>query len=168
MHSIISKEFLPSKSNVFVWLNAGFLIILLLIDETEPLTVVMAYFLETIIIGIVQVFKLYKIILFNRSESYKTILNFLSHYLFFIGVQLVFVFAFIKFYDNNILEAYYLVDNLIYVMNLKGMVYVLASIVVYNVADYLINFHLPKAYKTTKINSLILQPYNRRSHIYIE
>jgi len=161
MLSIISKEFLPTKNNAFVWLNAAFLIVLLLIGKTEPLTVVMAYFLETIVIGVVQVFKLYSIISYRKNKSYKVILKFLSQYLFFVAVQLIFVFAFLKFYDANIIEAYYLIDNLNYVLNFKGMYYVLASIVVYNVADYLINFYLLKAYKKISINNLIIQPYNR-------
>jgi hypothetical protein len=161
MNSIISKEFLPTKNNVFVWLNAVFLIVLLLIGKTEPLTVVMAYFLETIVVGVIHSFKIYKTSLYSGERIFKTIVYFLSQYLFFVAVQLIFVFAFLKFYDTNISEAYFLKENIIYVLNLKGMWLVLASIVMCNIADYIINFLLPNAHETTFIKTLIKQPYNR-------
>ena len=161
MLNIISKEFMLSKNNVFVWLNAAFLIVLLLIDKTEPLTVVMAYFLETIVIGVIHAFKLYNIISYKKQDNYLVILKFLSQYLFFVAVQLIFVFAFLKFYNSNIIEAYYLIDNIKYVLSLKGMWLVLASIVIYNIADYIINFLAPKIYDTVVLKQFLSQPYKR-------
>ena len=59
------------------------------------------------------------------------------------------------------MEAYYLIDNIKYVLSLKGMWLVLASIVIYNIADYIINFFVPKSYNTVVIKQLLSQPYKR-------
>jgi len=151
----------PTLRNSSVWFNAIFLIALLLIGKSDALTVIMAYFLETIIIGVIFCFKLHKMVSFNEQNPYLLVLKFLSHYLFFIAVQLVFVFAFLQFYDVNINKPYYLLENLKYVLSLKGMYVVLASIVGYNLADYVINFVLPKTYRRITLNNIISQPYSR-------
>lgn len=160
---INSKDLFPNKQNLFIWLNAIFLIILLIIGKADPLTIVMAYFLETLIIGIVNVFKMFKVISTNPKgeRNYFLIIFFLIHYTFFIAIQLIFVFAFLEMNDNNIKEAFNLFENISYAMSLKGMTLVLTSILVYNLADYYFNFILPKTYKKTTTTKLFAMPYPR-------
>ncbi len=157
------KNLTPNKKNLFIWLNAVFLIVLLIIGKADPLTIVMAYFLETIIIGVVNAFKMYKVISTNPKEEqkYGTILFFLVHYSFFVAVQLIFVFAFLEMNDKNFSQPFYLYKNISYTMSLKGMTLVLGSILVYNLADYYFNFILPRAYKKTTTVILFAMPYPR-------
>lgn len=157
------KSFVPNKKNIFVWLNAIFLIVLLIIGKADPLTIVMAYFLETIIIGIVNAFKMYKVISTNPKEEkkYGLILFFLVHYTFFVAIQLIFVFAFLEMNDDNIKSGFNLIDNISYTMSLKGMTMVLASILIYNLADYYFNFIRPKIYTETTSSKLFITPYPR-------
>lgn len=169
MKSFIIKDYAPNKRNLFVWFNAIFLIVLLLSGRADSLTIVTAYFLETIIIGIVNTFKMYSIISFDNSKhhdtsgfsNYSMILFFLFHYGFFIAVQLVFVFVFIGMTDNHIKEAFYLLKNLKYVLSYNGMILVLISIMAYNFADYILNFIIPKRYKTSSLNTVFTEPYVR-------
>jgi hypothetical protein len=168
MIGIISKDFLPKKNNSFVWFNAIFLIYLVIIGKVDSLTIITAYFLETIIIGIVYVFKMYSIISFDNNKfgnssksNYFMILFFIFHYGFFIAIQLVFVFVFLGLSDNNIKEAFYILENLKYVLSYSGMTLVLISITVYNFADYVINFILPKKYETSDLNKIFSEPYIR-------
>jgi hypothetical protein len=168
MKNFSLKKYLPNKQNSFVWLNALFLIYLLFIGKVDSLTIVTAYFLETVIIGIVYVFKMYKIISYdnqiekNSSHSnYSLILFFIVHFSFFISIQLIFVFAFLTITDNNIKEAFHLLDNIKYVLSYKGMALVLISIAVYNLADYVLNFILPRKYETSNLNKIYTEPYTR-------
>lgn len=162
------KKYFPSKQNSFVWLNAIFLIYLLTIGKADAITIVTAYFLETVIIGIVYVFKMYKIISYNNrvedisgNANYSLILFFIFHFSFFVAIQLIFVFAFLTISDNNIKEAFHLIDNIHYVLLYPGMILVLISITVYNLADYVLNFILPKKYETSSFNKIVTEPYVR-------
>jgi len=168
MKSFIVKKYFPNKQNVFVWLNAFFLLYLLIIGKVNPLTIVTAYFLETVIIGIVYVFKIYTIISYNNQQekitnysNYSLILFFIFHFSFFIVIQLLFVFAFLTLSDNNIKEAFNILENIQYVLTYKGITFVLISITVYNFADYVINFIFPKKYETSCLNKTFTEPYTR-------
>ena len=156
-------ELIPNKQNLFIWLNAIFLIILLIIGKADPLTIVIAYFLETLIIGVVNVFKMFKVIATNPEgeKNYFLILFFIFHYTFFVAVQLIFVFVFLEMNDNNIKEPFNLIENITYVMSLKGMNLVLVSILIYNLADYYFNFIKPKIYRKTTAAKLFAMPYPR-------
>ncbi|PHR71389.1 MAG: hypothetical protein COA67_06705 [Lutibacter sp.] len=160
---ITTNIFTINKQNLFVWLNAVFLIGLLIFDKTDALTIVIAYFLETIIIGIVHAFKMFTIISSNPSskESYSTILFFLVHYLFFVAIQLIFVFSFLEMNDSNITSGFNLIHNISYVMSLKGMIIVLISILIYNLADYYLNFIQTQVYKKARVREIFSQPYVR-------
>jgi len=48
-----------TNHNKYVWFNAIVLLVFLFTDLVDPFTIVMAYFLETIIIGLVHCFKMY-------------------------------------------------------------------------------------------------------------
>jgi len=163
LSKINSKVLIPNKQNLLIWLNAIFLIILLIIGKADPLTIVMAYFLETIIIGIINAFKMYKVISTNprNNRKYGLIVFFLFHYTFFVAVQLIFVFAFLEMNDPNIKNGFDLFHNISYTMSLKGMTMVLASILIYNLADYHFNFMVPKTYKKTTTTTLFTMPYPR-------
>ena len=154
---------IPSKRNIFIWFNAIFLLMLLSIGYADTLTIIMAYFLETIIIGFIQIFKLYKIISNSNSSKakYSLIVFFLFHYSFFVAVQLIFVFVFVGMKDSNIGEPFNLIENLTYVLSIKGMTTVLLSIFAYNLFDFLVNFIGPKVYLKMTVEKAFIQPYTR-------
>ncbi|MBI9040389.1 DUF6498-containing protein [Lutibacter sp.] len=168
MNSFNLKKHVPTKQNSFVYLNALFLLYLLIIGKVDPLTIVTAYFLETAIVGVVYVFKMYTIISFgNKKEknpsysNYSLILFFIVHFSFFIAIQLIFVFAFLTITDNNIKEAFNILENIKYVLTYKGITFVLISITAYNFADYVFNFIIPKKYETSSLNKIFTEPYIR-------
>lgn len=168
MKNFSLKQYLPNKQNSFVWFNAVSLLYLLIIGKVDSITVVTAYFLETVIIGIVYVFKMYNIIAFDNNKennpsraNYSLILFFLAHFSFFIVIQLIFVFAFLSIKDYNIKEAFNILENIHYVLSYKGMTFVLISITAYNFADYILNFMLPKKYETSSLNQIFTEPYVR-------
>lgn len=168
MKLILLKKYAPNKQNSFVWFNALFLIFLLIIGKANSLTIITAYFLETAIVGIVYVFKMYKTIAFeNKQEknpsyaNYSLIAFFMVHFTFFIAIQLIFVFAFLTIKDAHIKEAFHLIENIKYVMSYNGMLLALISIAIYNLADYVFNFIIPKKYETAAVNKLFTEPYIR-------
>jgi hypothetical protein len=158
----LKESLTPNRHNLFVWLNALFLIGLLVFGKTDALTIVIAYFLETVIIGIVYAFKMYTIISSNPAseEKYGTILFFLLHYTFFVAIQLIFVFGFLASKDKNIIDGFNLLHNIAYVLQLKGMVYILISILIYNLAEYYF-FIKTEVYKRVKVKDIFFQPYVR-------
>lgn len=168
MKNLVLKNYIPTKQNSFVWLNAIFLIYLITIGKVDTLTIVVAYFLETVIIGIIYVFKMYKIISYDNhieknsgNANFSLILFFIVHFSFFVAIQLIFVFAFLTISDNNIKEAFHLLENIKYVLSYKGITIVLISITVYNLADYILNFILPKKYETSDLSKIYTEPYVR-------
>ena len=169
MKPFFSKSFLPKRQNAFVYLNAVFLLFLLISGEVPALTIVIAYFLETTIVGIVYAFKMHAIISFDNNKpgakpsasNYAVIAFFLFHYCFFVAIQLIFVFAFLEISGSGIKEAFHLITNIGYVLSLKGMSMVLLSIAIYNFADYAVNFMMPKKYETANLSNIFSEPYVR-------
>ncbi|MDC9723871.1 MAG: DUF6498-containing protein, partial [Urechidicola sp.] len=168
MLKIQFKNYIPSKKNWFIWLNTLFIIVLLLIGKTTPFVIVIAFFLETVIIGIVQIFKLVTTISYHKNNTkpqpknnnYGLVFFFIFHYGFFIAVQLIIVFALLQF-GNNHFEAFDLINNIKYAMSMKGMNLVLSSILLFNFVDYYINHIWAKAYKKLTVDTLFMQPYKR-------
>lgn len=157
------RNLIPNKNNLFIWLNAIFLILLLIFKIADPITIVMAYFLETIIIGIVNIFKMYKVQSTNLKEQrkYWPIIFFTFHYSFFVIIQLIFVFEFLRTTDSNLKHGFYLLYNINYVLSLKGMIWVLASILTYNLGNFYFNFIHPKVYEKISTLKLFITPYPR-------
>ena len=68
MYSIIFK---PNRYNSFAWTNIVALLLLLYFGKVEPYTVIFGYFLETLIIGVFNVVKMYIDMVFNpRLENF--------------------------------------------------------------------------------------------------
>lgn len=141
---------------------------LLVVGRTTPFVVVIAFFLETVIIGIVQLFKLVTTISYHKNYTkpqpknnhYVIIFFFMFHYGVFIAVQLVFVFTLLQLGDNNF-EAFNLINNIKYALNMKGMTLILSSILFFNLIDYYANHILNKSYQKQTVDTLFIQPYKR-------
>lgn len=158
----------PSSNNIYIWLNAVALLILLLIGKASGVVIVIAFFLETIIIGLLHSFKMIASIRYwkrtthntPKNNSYGFVLFFLFHYGFFITVQLIFVFAILKITENNF-DPFDLFKNLDYALNLEGMYWVLGSILIFSLSDFYFNYLKTNQHKKNTVDSLFMQPYKR-------
>ena len=93
----------PRRDNSFIWLNAVVLISYIIIGFVNPFAVVMAYFLETLAIGVVHALKLAIVAKHGVKPKVKPknsplgmVLFFFLHYTFFVAVQSIFVFVFFQ------------------------------------------------------------------------
>jgi hypothetical protein len=164
---MIHKIIYPNKTNTALWLNALFLLVLVITDYADPLTIVLAYFLETIIIGIIHVFKLGLVVKYgkkdiqkdNRKNSHNVsgfglIFFFIFHYGFFIAVQLIFVFVFFGIKNPLMSGGQSIID-------MDGLIVVLISIIITNLAYFYTNFWLKKKYEEYSPNAIFMKPYVR-------
>ena len=160
---------IPNRQNAFIWFNVLFVATLLITGETNAFSIVIAYFMETLIIGVIHVFKMLKILAYaNKNGVARTeyngggmILFFMFHYTFFIAIQSMFVFALLGMKDPSI-EAFHILENLAYVFeNYEGIYLILISLAVFNIADFYLNFLVPKAYKDISIQKSFMSPYGR-------
>ena len=91
----------PTKGNLFVWVNAGYLILLISIGVVPTITVVFAYFLESIVVGLLNMVKMTVTILFGRTQkadnnsgiAYFQTIFFAIHYGGFVAIQSIFAFV---------------------------------------------------------------------------
>ncbi len=158
-----------NEANRAVYLNALFLLFLLLVGVADAFAIVIAYFFETIVIGLIHVVKLYLTVRYGRPSSpqskgmdgYGIIPFFMVHYGLFVGVQSIFVITFFApsmFEDvspSNIVENYG--DTLL----TSGMLVVLASIIFTNLAYFYTNFLNPKRYEAYAPDEIFMKPYLR-------
>ncbi len=157
---MLKPFFTPNKNNRALWLNALFLLVLLFTNNADPIAIVLAYFLETIIIGILHVVKLFLVIKHGKKDEkatslesgYGLILFFIFHYGFFVGVQLILFFSFISKEISNIPDLFSLES---------GILYVLVSIGVTNISYFYNNFLVPKKYLDYTPKSIFFKPYVR-------
>jgi len=166
-YKMIYKIIYPNKTNSTLWLNALFLLVLVITDYADPLTIVLAYFLETIIIGIIHVFKLGLVVKYGIKDDQLSnqkdpknvsgvglIFFFIFHYGFFIAVQLVFVFVFFDLPNPLKYSSTSIID-------MNGLIVVLVSILITNLAYFYTNFWLKKKYKDYSPKAIFMKPYAR-------
>ncbi|MBZ0328353.1 MAG: DUF6498-containing protein [Altibacter sp.] len=167
---MISAILYPSKNNILVWANACFLLLLVLFNQIDSLTVVFAYFLETIVIGLFHIVKLWIVSNYGMEptsdkglqlKGLPLILFFIAHYGIFVGVQSVFAFALFEGTITEITDAFYLVQNYWYVINREGMSVVMASLVVTNLGYFYTNFWANEKYKEYTPSAIFIKPYVR-------
>ena len=160
----------PTDHNRYIWLNAFALLAFLVSGLVDPFAIVVVYFLETFIIGIVHAFKMHYVSRFSRAQrslgkqtqspGFK-IGFFFVHYSFFIAVQSIFVFAIFSMADKNIKEPFNLIDNYGYSLSLKGIGYALLVMFIMLVVQTYFSFIKPKIYNYYTVDRLFFQPYLR-------
>lgn len=162
--------FLPNKYNYLVWGNALLLLVLLLLGVADPMSIVFAYFLETIIIGLFHGIKLWMVNTYGKEgpnnhqmpkSSFGLVLFFFAHYGMFVGVQSIFVFAFFQSALPEINEPFHLLENYTTIIQLQGMPILIASLFVSNLKYFYTNFFQNEQYKEYTPNALFFKPYVR-------
>ncbi|TXG34713.1 DUF6498-containing protein [Seonamhaeicola maritimus] len=161
MYSIIFK---PNRYNSFAWTNIVALLLLLYFGKVEPYTVIFGYFLETIIIGVFNVIKMYISSKHHKSEKSVAFLIpfFIFHYGFFIAVQSIFVFVIMEFGDViSVKEPFDLITNYGLVFKLKGMEYIIGLLLVTQLAKYVFDYIQPQKYLRFTPEEIMFKPYVR-------
>lgn len=159
--------FFPTSQNATIWLNALYMLVLLLAGVIDPVVVFFAYFIDTMIIGVFNALKIYYTIrLGNKNGDNEMgkglILFFLFHYGFFIAVQSVFGFLIFTFGEDALFkEAFNLIDNYTAVLQLDGMWYVLVGILVSNAYQFLVEFIGKDKYLLFTPGEVMMKPYVR-------
>ncbi|QHI36843.1 hypothetical protein IMCC3317_22130 [Kordia antarctica] len=169
MKEKINIHIIPNRQNAFIWFNVLFVATLLLTGETNAFSIVMAYFMETLIIGAIHVFKMFIILKYANANGVERtqnngggmILFFIFHYTFFVAIQSMFVFVLLEMKDPKI-DPFSIFENVTYIFqNYDGIYPILISLAVFNIADFYLNFLMPKAYEKISIEKSILSPYGR-------
>ncbi len=173
MKGILLKAFIPSFNNSFIWLNALVLLIGVFYFGWKAEVVVIAYFLETIIIGFIHVCKMLMVNFnsdiqknevprdANAITGFAAIPFFMVHYFFFIFVQSVFIFGMLSTLIPKGNSSFDVFSNYAYLLSQQDILLAFLTLAFTNVALTLKNFVLPGAYRTTTINKMFFQPYLR-------
>ncbi|MEZ4778560.1 MAG: DUF6498-containing protein [Flavobacteriaceae bacterium] len=162
--------FIPNKYNYLVWGNALLALVLLILGVADPISIVFAYFLETIIIGLFHGIKLWMVNTYGKESpnthqmpksSIGIVLFFFVHYGMFVGIQSIFVFAFFQSSIPQIKEPFHIIENYNAIIHLDGMPILIASFVVSNLKYFYTNFWQNNQYKEYSASSLFFKPYVR-------
>jgi hypothetical protein len=167
---MVQKIFSFTKYNYLIWANAAFLIVLLLLDKADALTIVFAYFLETIIIGMLHVIKLWLCVKYGKEDTSKSqngvsgfgiIPFFMIHYGMFVAIQSIFAFGFFDSKIPEIKSGFNLIENYSYLLSQEGIQIIVASLFITNLGYFYNNFLSQKKFKDYKPSSLFFKPYVR-------
>ncbi len=162
------KIFIPSTNNLFIWLSAVSLLVLLIAGFADAFAIVMAYFLETFLIGLVHCFKMYfvgKRSMMQQANPGKKvnflILFFMFHYSFFVAVQSIFVFAIFQLADSNLKDPFMLAENYRYVLGFKGIGLGLLIMFIFIALQTYFSFFRTGMYHYYTVDKMFFQPYLR-------
>jgi len=141
-----------------------FLITFLIIGKIEPYAILFGYFLETIIIGIFNIFKMYASSRYDgsRKSIYFFIPFFIFHYGMFVAIQSVFVFVIFSFDNTNFIkEPFDLINNYRMILHLEGMDYVLPLLIGTQLMKFIFDYLMPKKHMHFTAMEIMSKPYVR-------
>lgn len=159
---MIKNIFYPTPQNAFVWFSAISLLFLLYLGKANPMTILFAYFLETIIIGIFNAFKMFKSTVYRKSNNFGIIFFFLFHYGFFVGIQSIFGFALFSINSNAIFkEPFNIFENYTSLLHIEGIKYAIAIMFLTHFGKFFSDFISKEKYKKFTAKDLMFKPYLR-------
>lgn len=161
---MLKNIFYPTQQNAFIWLSSVYLLFLLYIGKASPMSILFAYFLETIIIGIFNALKMLWCILYGKSKSseFSIILFFLVHYGFFVAIQSIFGFALFGIKGNDIIkEPFNIIENYTAILNLEDIKYALPAIIFTHLGKFIADYIKNEKYKKFTPKELMFKPYIR-------
>lgn len=154
------------KYNFNVWLKPVFFISLLFLGDISATEIVILYAIETIVVGLFHLLKMFLIAFFSDSNTKKRSLGifymlfFCFHYGIFVFVQTTFFFVFLSMEDSRIVEDIG-IQNFKTVLQLQGFQIGLLFMVISYALRFWFIFFTSEYYKTVQIESYIFQPYLR-------
>ena len=169
------KIFVPSSRNMFIWLNTLMMLTGLFFLGWRPVIIVFAYVFETIIIGIIHLFKLWMVYRYGNTQKNTPVSKdprqmngwgiipfFLVHYFFFIFVQSIFIFSTVgKSLPGLPSDGFNVWANYRFLLSQTDMQLAFASIAIASLAYSIRNFFIPQRYHNYTLSILFMQPYIR-------
>ena len=162
---------IPSLGNAFIWLNAFAMLTGIFLLHWKPEVVIIAYFLETIIIGVIHVFKLLIVMRYGEKPlanakkdlfgGFAVIPFFIFHYFFFIFVQSIFIFEMLGDLVPSKNGAFNVFANYSYLLSQHDIFMAFVTLAFSNIAMTFKNFILTGNFRKTTTNKLFFQPYLR-------
>ena len=160
---------IPTKDNAVLWVNALFLFILLALNMADPLTIVFAYFLETIIIGVIHLVKWGMVSKYGKKSTnpqwqisgIPLLLFFTAHYGMFVAIQSIFAFTLFQSNIPGLKDGFHIIHNYTYILGSEGMLLILASIIINNLGYFYTNFWRNEKYRDYAPDSIFMKPYVR-------
>ncbi len=160
-----------NKNTIYLWITAIVMIVGLLFYDWSPGEIIITYFLETIIIGVVHIFKLYAVALNEKdpqtdkrkslTAGLGVIVFFCVHYFFFIYLQSVFAFEIIKGYIEGIEDGFSVIHNYIVLLSRPNVIIIFWIIATTSALTAVFNFFIPRRYLEREVMVYIYQPYLR-------
>lgn len=167
------KDFLPGRHNFWLWAQAIIMLTGLIWWGWSPLLVVMAYFFETIIIGILHIAKMLSVWRYGKEQQLAVRANkhdtmnhvglipfFMVHYFFFVGIQSIFVFSFFG-KELGSRDAFGLIENYQLLLSKPEFLLVFAIQVATHTGILIRQWIIPARYHQYTLNKLFIQPYLR-------
>ena len=161
---MLKSIFYPTQQNAFIWLSSIYLLFLLYIGKASAISILFAYFLETIIIGIFNALKMLWSILYEKpkSSNYGLILFFLVHYGMFVAIQSLFGFSLFGIEGNGILkEPFNIIENYAIILNLEDIKYALPAIIFMHLGKFITDYIQQKKYLEFTAKEIMFKPYLR-------
>ncbi|MCU0404201.1 MAG: DUF6498-containing protein [Chitinophagaceae bacterium] len=173
-YSSIFSYILPGRQNYWIWAQALLMMTGILFWGWSPFYVVMAYFFETIIIGLIHVAKMLTVlsrgstqkmaVLENKHDTMNhggAILFFLFHYFFFVAIQSIFVFAMFQKFLPAGNEAFGLIGNYKWLFTQPEFILVFSILAVSHLGIVVRDWFIPEKYHTYTLKKMFIQPYIR-------
>jgi hypothetical protein len=156
----------PNKENYVVWLTAVYMTIGLFVFKWNPIVILLAYFIETIVIGCIHLVKMTLTALYSKSNSVPKVVGlifvpfFFVHFFLFIAVQLFFVLTILDIKGNHTVD-HSLFGNYAALLEYPDLKYAYFMIIISNVFYETKRFFLPKKYQYSDSQKLMGEPYSR-------
>lgn len=159
---MIKEIFYPTYQNVIIWLSAIYLLILLYSGKVTPITILFVYFLETILAGIFNVFKILSCAHHSKSKNYFIAVFFLFHYGFFVALQSVFAFALFDISEKSIFkDPFNIFDNYATILSFEGIQYAIAPMVFMYLKNFITDFIRHEKFLKFTPEEIMIKPYVR-------
>lgn len=172
MKTNLFSALIPTPSNAFIWLNSILMLVGIFVLHWKPEVVIIAYFLETIIIGVIHIFKLLIVLRYGDKQlidptkkdiftGFSVIPFFIFHYFFFIFVQSIFIFEMLGDMIPSENGSFNVFGNYAYLLSQHDVFMAFLTLAFSNVAMTFKNFVLPGEFRRTTTSKLYFQPYVR-------
>ena len=165
---------LPNRFNFLIWLQALIMLAGLFFFGWDPFYIVMAYFLETILIGIIHALKMWTVLKFSPEQhrAFQSdpkdsmnhggiILFFLVHFYFFVAIQSIFVFVFFESKLPQGREPFSIFKNYAWLLSQPEFLMLFAIQAATLVGLTLREWFGMGRFKTYTLKKLFIQPYLR-------
>lgn len=165
------KSLLPNHNNYHVWILSVYMLFVLIWLQVNPEMMLIGYFMETILIGIVYLIKMGMTWYFSSECSFKDTYGkfsefflipfFAFHYFFFVAIQSVFLFTFFRGLLPGIISELDLLDNYLRILKDRDVQITISGLIIFQLMTLMKDFLLPGQYRKGMVKELMAEPYVR-------